>query len=191
MNPIYVVTDVEVDGPTPGENSMLSFASVAVDEQAQEVDEFEAVLDRLDGATSDAITMAWFRSQPEVLAAATLNPKPASDVITLFVNWVRMLPGYPVFVAHPISLDGPWLDFYLRKFAGIRLLKGPWVGERLFYEGGMCLRSYASGKLGWPLSKCDPEHYPPEWMGYQPHSHCAIDDARGYAKLLATLMTRS
>ncbi len=189
MSRIYVVTDVEVDGPTPGENSMLSFASVAIDEHARDIDEFEAVIETLDGATSDAATMAWFKTQPEVLAAATENPKPAAEVISSFINWVRMLPGDPIFVAHPISFDGPWIDFYLREFAGTRLLKGPWVGERLFYEAGMCLRSYASGKLGWPLSKCDTENYLPKWMGYQPHSHRAIDDARGYAKLLITLMT--
>lgn len=29
-DPVYIVTDVECDGPTPGLNSMLSFASVAV-----------------------------------------------------------------------------------------------------------------------------------------------------------------
>ena len=29
-DPVYIVTDIEADGPTPGKNSMLSFASVAV-----------------------------------------------------------------------------------------------------------------------------------------------------------------
>ncbi|MCC6468352.1 MAG: hypothetical protein IT563_08520 [Alphaproteobacteria bacterium] len=29
---VYLVTDIETDGPEPGRNSMLSFASVAVDQ---------------------------------------------------------------------------------------------------------------------------------------------------------------
>ncbi len=188
MNPVYVVTDIEVDGPTPGENSMLSFASVAVDANGKEVDEFQAVLGPLDKANSDPRTMAWFESQPEALAAATRDPQPAADVIAGFIDWVLSLPGDPVFVAHPISFDGLWMDYYLRRFADIRLVKGPWRGKRLFHAGGLCLRSFAAGKLGWPIWDCHPGRYPTEWLGNHEHSHRAIDDARGYANLLITLL---
>ncbi len=191
MNPVYVVTDIEVDGPTPGANSMLSFASVAVGANGAIIDEFEAVLGALDGAKSDPDTMAWFKSQPAALAAATTNPEPAADVILRSVGWVRGLPGDPIFAAHPISFDGSWMDYYLRIFADIRLLKGPWRGERLFYSGGLCLVSFAAGKLGWPIWDCHPERYPADWLGHHSHSHCAIDDAREYANLLITLMSRS
>ena len=191
MDPVYVVTDIEVDGPTPGENSMLSFASVAVDATGDEVDEFQAVLGALDGAKSDPYTMAWFKSQPDALVAATLNPRPAAEVISRYIGWVRTLPGDPIFVAHPISFDGLWMDFYLRRFANVRLMKGPWIGERLFFAGGLCLRSFAAGKLGWPIWDCHPERYPSDWLGHHSHSHRAIDDARAYANLLITLMAQS
>ena len=92
MDPVYVVTDVEVDGPTPAENSMLSFASVAVNAKGQEIDHFQAVLNTLEGAKPDPLTMAWFRSQPEALAAATDNPQPPKEVISHYVRWVRSLP---------------------------------------------------------------------------------------------------
>jgi len=190
MNPVYALTDIEVDGPTPGENSMLSFASVAVDAKGQELDDFPAVLRPLDGSKSDPDTMAWFESQPEALAAATLDPQPAAAVIARYVGWVRRLPGDPVFAAHPISFDGLWMDYYLRLFASIRLMKGPWRGERLFFAGGLCLRSFAAGKLGWPIWDCNPERYPAEWLGYHNHSHQAIDDARGYACLLTALLSQ-
>ena len=188
VEPVYVVTDVEVDGATPGENSMLSFASVAVNAKGEEADSFQAVLNTLDGATPDPLTMAWFQSQPEALAAATHSPEPPREVVARFVHWVQGLPGDAIFVAHPLAMDGPWMDFYLRRFAGIRLLKGPWTGERLFYAGGLCLRSFAAGKLNWPLWECSPENYPPEWLGHCSHTHKAIDDARAYARLLAFLM---
>ena len=188
MDPVYVVTDVEVDGPTPGENSMLSFASVAVNAKGQQTDHYQAVLSTLEGAKPDPPTMAWFRSQPEALAAATDNPQPPKQVISRYVRWVRSLPGDAIFVAHPLAMDGPWIDFYLRRFANIRLLKGPWTGERLFYAGGLCLRSFAAGKLNWPLWECSPENYDAEWLGHCSHTHKAIDDARAYANLMAHLI---
>jgi len=107
MEPVYVVTDVEVDGPTPGENSMLSFASVAVNTKGQISDDFQAVLSTLEGAKADPPTMAWFRTQPEALAAATDNPQPPEDVIASYVHWVRSLPGDPIFVAHPLAMVVP------------------------------------------------------------------------------------
>lgn len=182
--PVYVVTDVEVDGPVPGENSMLSFASVAVGEDGHVLDEFEAVLDPLEDARPDPATLAWIKSQPEVWAALKDDPQPASRAITDYVEWVGALGGDPVFVAHPLAMDGPWIDHYLKRFAGIRLLKGPWEGTRLFYDGGLCLRSFAAGRLGRPLRLCSPEHYDPSWLGGHRHTHKAIDDARGYAALL-------
>ena len=39
----YVVTDVELDGPWPGINSMRSFASVAISADGTEHGRFEAV----------------------------------------------------------------------------------------------------------------------------------------------------
>ena len=40
----FVVTDIEADGPSPLESSMLSFASVAFDVDVIVLSEFEAVL---------------------------------------------------------------------------------------------------------------------------------------------------
>ena len=122
--------------------------------------------------------------------AATLNPDPPAAVMARYVEWVRALPGAPIFTAHPLAFDGAWLDHYLRRFAGIRLLKGPWPGPRLFYTAGLCLQSFAAGRLGRTLWDCATERYPPEWLGNVPHSHKSIDDARGYAHLLITLMNR-
>ena len=188
-NPTYVVTDCEFDGPVPGNHSMMSFASVAVDHRGKLLDEFEAVLEPLPEAGQDQSVIMWFKTQPEAFAAATKDPQHAAEVFERFVRWVRALPGEPIFVSHPLAIDGIWFDYYLKRFANIRLVKGPMIGERLFYHGCLCLRSYAAGKLGWPLSQCHVDHYSPEWLGHHVHTHKAIDDARGYAHLLATLLT--
>ena len=54
---IYVVTDIETDGPWPGPNSMRSFASVAVSLDGVEHGRFEAVLEELPGAAPDLKTL--------------------------------------------------------------------------------------------------------------------------------------
>ena len=188
MQPTYVVTDIEADGPNPGKNSMLSFASVAITQEGQELDTFEAVLAPLLDAVTDAGTIAWFERHPEAYAAATENPRSAEMVINEFVACVLALPGRPVFAAHPIAFDGIWINYYLRRFAGRKLTQAPRDDSPLFYSSGICIRSLASAYLGWPIWECFPGRYPAEWLGNNDHSHRAIDDARGYGNLLAKLL---
>lgn len=148
----YVVTDIECDGPWPGQNSMLSFASVAVRVDGTRLGEFEAVLAGLPGASPEPKTHAWFLTVPEAWEAATTDPFPPEQVMADFAGWVRSLPRPRVFAAHPVAFDGMWIDYYLRQITASRL--------------------------------------PPEWLGDVPHTHRAIDDARGYAHLLTVLLAQ-
>jgi hypothetical protein len=59
MNEIYISTDVEADGPIPGPNSMLSFASAAYLPDKTLVSTFAANLELLPGAAGDPRTMKW------------------------------------------------------------------------------------------------------------------------------------
>ena len=188
MTPTYVVTDIEVNGPTPGEHSMLAFASVAIDAEGEEIDCFEAVLETLPGAGADSRTLRWFEGFPDAWAAATTDPQPPEAVMQSYAAWVRSLPGHPIFAAQPLAFDGAWIDYYLRRFAGIRMLKGPWVGERLFFTAGLCIQAFAAGRTGRALHECSAEAFPAEWLGHVPHNHISIDDARGTANLLRTLL---
>ena len=190
-NAIYVVTDIEADGIDIARNSMLSFASVAISVDGREVSSFEAVLSPLDSASPDPRTTAWFRAQPGAYTAAMLNPKPPADVMADFVAWIRALQGEAIFVAHPLMFDGPWIDRYLRLFTDDRLYEGPWKSDRLFMHPGLCLASFAAGRLGWPVWDCQITKYPLEWLGHHQHTHRAIDDARGYGRLLAHLLARN
>jgi hypothetical protein len=183
----YCVTDAEFDGPGPGENSMLAFATVAL------VDgvigpSFEAVLAPLPEAKPDPGTLAWFRSEPEAYAFATKDPRPAGLVMSDFVAFVRGLPGTPVFASHPLSLDGLWFDYYLRRFTRERLMAGHRDKDSLFPEPALCIASFLCGRLGWEMPRCRYGNYPPEWLGNTPHTHRAIDDALGYAHLLKMLL---
>lgn len=187
----YVVTDIEADGPWPGANSMRSFASVAVDARGSELGEFEAVLEPLPGAAPNPDTLAWFRTQPEAWAAATSDPRPIPDVMGEFAEWVAGLPGPRMFAACPIAFDSGWIDYYLRRFTRYGVVQGPYEEERIFHGPGLCLRSYAAAVTGRPVAVSGPESLPAEWFGNVPHTHRAIDDARGYANLLGELFRRS
>lgn len=184
---VFVVTDIETDGPDPGANSMLSFASVARGEAGEDLGQFTINLVPLEGAGADAETLRWWRAQPEAWAEATRDPVGPQEAISSYCAWVRRLPGRPVFVAHPLVFDGLWIDWYLQRFAGLRLFQGPWTRELLFHGTGLDLPSLVSGALGWDYLDCRLENYPAEWLGGHAHSHRAIDDALGYAHLLVEL----
>lgn len=187
---IYVVTDVETDGPWPGPNSMRSFASVAVSLDGTEHGRFEAVLEPLPGSTPDPRTLDWFRSVPDAWAAATTGPEPVPDVMARYVAWVQALPGDAVFAASPLVFDAAWVDHYLRRFTRYGVLQGPYEPDRLFAGPALCIRSYAAAVTARPIAELTPAAFPPDWFGGVPHSHRAIDDAAGYAHLLVTLATR-
>ncbi|MBK6874249.1 MAG: 3'-5' exoribonuclease [Kineosporiaceae bacterium] len=188
---VYVVTDIETDGHAPGPNSMLSFASVAVRADGTECGTFEAVLESLPGAAPEPATLAWWQTQPvEAWAAATTNPRPVPEVMADFVSWVQGLPRPRMFAASPIAFDGPWIDYYLRRFTRYGLVQDT-SGDHLFDGAGLCLRSYAAAVLGYPVAELNPSVLPPQWLGNVEHTHRAIDDARGYAHLLGELFRRT
>jgi hypothetical protein len=188
---LYFVTDIEASGFRPGINSMLSFATVAVTGNGAERGRFEAVLDELPGATWDPGTRAWFENdQPEALAAATTGARDPAEVITAFVAWVRGFPGPRVFTAHPLAYDGQWVDHYLRTFADLPLVCSLYDDDPLFHDT-LCLRSYAAAVTGRYVGEVSPASLPAEWFGDVPHTHRAVDDALGYAHLLAELFRQS
>jgi hypothetical protein len=170
---------------------MLSFGSVALSETGEALGEFEAVLASLDGAATDPATMAFWQKHPEAWQAATENAQPPAHVIDRFTRWIRSFQAEPIFAAHPAALDGPWFDYYLKRFTGRSLFEGPWVADRLFRYAPLCIMSMVAGKTGRDHWNCDVENYPPEWLGSIEHTHRAIDDARGYANLLSFLIDKS
>jgi len=189
-NATYIVTDIEADGGTPGTHSMIAFASVAVAANGHMLGEFEATILPLENATTDSKTMAWWAGRPEAWLAATRHARPAETVMQEFVAWVKQFPS-PIFAAHPLNFDAMWINYYLRRYTKYGVTEGMHVSDRLFSHIGLCLRSYGAAILGKPVTDCEADIYPPEWLGHHPHTHRAIDDARGYASLLVKLFTIS
>jgi hypothetical protein len=187
----FVVTDIESDGPNPRRSSMLSFASVAINAKGERFGEFEAVLTPRPDRQRDEATMAWWATQPEAWKAATENPESPDTVMPRFADWVESLPGFRVFAAAPMIFDGPWMDEYLDTFAGTRVLGGPTTSRQIFRGGGVCLYTMAGTLRGAEYLKWGMQRVPPEWYGNIPHTHRAIDDARGFANVLVKLFELS
>src|SRR5262245_15924058 len=123
---------------------MLSFATVAVTGQGEGRGRFEAVLAELPDAGWHPGTRAWFENdEPEALAAATTDPRDPGEVMSDYVAFVHGLDGPRVFTASPLSFDGMWIDFYLRRFTPYGLRRGPYEADGLF-DDALCLRSYAA-----------------------------------------------
>jgi len=191
MPAIYIVTDIEANGGTPGVHSMIAFASVAVSEDGALLGEFEAVLKPLNGASTDPNTMKWWASEPEAWAAANRNPEPPEEVMNRFVAWVKQYPEPPIFAAHPLNFDSMWMNYYLRRFTPHGVTEGMHVTDRLFQHIGLCLRSFGAAILGKTVMEVEADAYPADWLGAHPHTHRAIDDARGYSSLLLKFLALS
>lgn len=187
---VYVVTDIEADGPWPGPNSMRALASVAVRADGTQLGEFEAVLEPLPGAQPNPDTLAWFETHPEAWAAATTDPEPVPVVMDRYVRWIRSLPRPRAFAASPVLFDGLWVDHYLRRFTRYGVTQGPYEPDPLLDHGALCIRTYAAAVTGRPVGEISPHTLPPEWLGDEAHTHRAIDDARGYAHLLVEVLRR-
>jgi len=184
----YFVTDIETDGPSPLENSMLSFASVALREDGKILGEFEAVLIPRNDKKPDPDTIVFWQTQPEAWQAATTGARPPGQVMPQFVEWVETFPGPRAFAARPIMFDGIWMEHYLREFANCYLLDVPYWGRAVFNASPLDIGTYISGVFNRTQPHSGNIIIPDDWLGQQKHTHCAIDDARGYANLLARLL---
>lgn len=178
MTEIYVSTDVEADGPIPGPHSMLSFASAAYRADKTLVGTFEANLCSLPGAQGDPRTMAWWKGQPEAWAACRKNVREPEVVMPEYVAWLKGLPGKPVFVAYPAAYDFMFVYWYLMRFAG----------ESPFSHSALDIKSYAMAVLGTEFRESTKRNMPKAWFDDLPHTHVALDDAKGQGALFCNML---
>jgi hypothetical protein len=178
LNEIYVSTDVEADGPIPGPNSMLSFASAAYTADKTLVATFEANLALLPGAAGDPKTMAWWQGQPAAWAACRTNPEEPAEVMPRYVAWLKTLPGKPVFVGYPASYDFMFVYWYLIRFAG----------ESPFSHSALDIKSYAMAVLGTGFRETAKKRMPAAWFDKLPHTHVALDDAKEQGALFCNIL---
>ena len=175
---IYVSTDVETDGPIPGPNSMLSFASAAYTSGGELAATFSANLVTLPGAGGDPGTMSWWDGQPEAWAACRTDLEEPADAMARYRSWVDGLPGKPVFVGYPAAFDFMFVYWYLIRF----------TGASPFSHSALDIKSYAMAVLGTPYRSTAKRTMPRAWFGDFPHSHVALDDAIEQGALFCAML---
>jgi hypothetical protein len=178
---VYVSTDIEADGPIPGPHSMLSFGSVAYDDEGHELSTFTRNLETLPGAVGATDTMAWWATQKEAWAACRTNLVAPDVAMADYVAWLEALPGKPVFVGYPVCFDFLFVHWYLHRF----------VGRSPFSHSALDLKTMAMTLLGEPFRYRDAtkRNMPRAWFAEDGgHNHVALDDARGQGHLFVSMM---
>lgn len=183
-NQIYVVVDVENNGPTPGLYSMLAIGAVATTKQG-EVSTFYAKIKPLENASEHHSTMKWWRSQPEAWREVCKDAEAPNKVILEFYDWINRLGAEPVFVAHPIAVDYTFVSWYLYKFVN----KNPFEQNKANIILSLDIRSFISGRFKRSLVESSRGNLPKSLLKNMPeHSHNALDDAKGYAVILRNIL---
>lgn len=175
----YCFLDIEVDGPDPGQHSMLSFGCVAYDEAEREIGSFAHNLLPLPGAGRSAQTMRFWATQPEAWAFVNTDQVEPAAAMADFIAWTAGLPAPRVLCCHPVIFDAVWLDWYLRRFVDQRVLQGPFDVASPFAGAGIDVGTYARAAAHLPYDGT----YPATLTAGINHSHRPLDDARGHAAL--------
>ena len=180
MPELYISTDVESDGPIPGPNSMLSFASAAYTADKQLISTFERNLELLPGATGDEKTMAWWQSEPKAWEACRANCATPESAMRDFVAWLESLPGSKVFVAYPAGFDFMFVYWYLIRFAG----------HSPFSHSALDMKTLAMALLKKPYRESTKRNMPGHWFDKLPHTHVALDDAIEQGALFCNMLAQ-
>ncbi len=178
MAEIYVSTDVETDGPIPGPHSMLSFGSAAYTADKTLINTFSANLDLLPAAIGHPETIAWWATQPEAWQACRINPQPPEQVMPSYRDWLKQLPGKPVFVAYPAGFDFMFIQWYLIRFAG----------ESPFAHSALDIKTYAMAMLKIEYGATVKRIMPRRWFDPHNHTHVALDDAIEQGALFCNML---
>ena len=174
---IYVSTDIEADGPCPGPNSMLSLGSAAFRRDGTVLATFSVNLETLPEATSHPVTERWWQDQPEAWEACRRDPEPAEAAMHRYRDWLRALPGKPVFVGYPASFDFLFVGWYLLRF----------TGDNPFGFAALDIKTYAMALFRTAFGRTVRARFPAAWFDDRPHTHVALDDALEQGALLCNL----
>lgn len=175
---IYVSTDIETDGPIPGQHSMLSIGSAAYLADKTLLATFSANLETVPGHAADDHTTRWWASQPEAWAACRCNQESPGVAMQRYVAWLKGLPGRPVFVAYPAAFDYPFVQWYLARYAA----------ENPFGYAVIDIKTYAMALLRLPYQLSGKRSMPAAWFDPVPHTHVALDDALEQGALFCNML---
>ena len=178
---IYVSTDIEADGPIPGPYSMLSFASAAYLADKTLVGTFQINLETLPNASADPDTMEWWQKNLDAWNATRIDIQPPKAAMLQYLEWIKSLPGKPVFVGYPAGFDFLFIYWYLINF----------TGESPFSFSALDIKSYAMAVLKSEFKKTVKGKMPRHWFDKLPHTHIALDDALEQGALFCNILAEN
>lgn len=164
---MYVMVDVETDGPIPGEFSMVSIGAVIV----------EPALNRTFRANVRPISERW---QPEALAISGMTREecftgsPPLEVMLNFEKWLQdnlPLKKRPIFISDNNGFDWGFVNWYFHKF----LERNPF--------------GFSSQNLNSIYKGLRRDYYASfKHLRKTPHTHDPLMDAKGNAEALLAIL---
>ena len=146
---------------------MLSIGSAGYLADKTCISTFSANLEYLPGAVPHPKTAEWWATQSEAWAACRCNLESPVQAMKRYLDWVKGLPGVPVFVAYPAAFDFMFVYWYLIYF----------VGESPFHHSVIDIKTYAMAVMKSTYRDSARRQMPDHWFDPLPHSHIALDDA--------------
>jgi hypothetical protein len=159
---MYIVVDVEADGPIPNEYSMVSFGAVIVDQK----------LDKTFYGEVKPVSDKWI---PEALAVSNISRekhlsfREPVEVMAEFAKWIEEnnKSGRPIFISDNPAFDWQWINYYFHKYYG----KNPF-GFSARRIGDLYCGLVKDSRAAW------------KHLRDTKHTHHPVDDARGNAEAL-------
>lgn len=181
MREIYVSTDIEADGPIPGEYSMLSFGSAAFSLDKKIISTFSVNLETLPDAKQDPPTMQWWRRHNRAWNLCRKDLQKPKEAMAAYSKWLKSLGQKPVFVAYPASFDFTFIYWYLIKF----------TGESPFTYLAFDIKTFACAMIKKPFYSITKSKMPKRWFDKNKKSHVALDDAIEQGLLFCNMLSEN
>lgn len=158
-----IVVDVESDGPTPADRSMVCFGAVLVSDMSKTFyGQTKPINPKWD---SNALAISGFtREEHEEFEDPML-------VMFRFEEWVKEVStGQPVFISDNNGYDWSWINFYFHKYCG----RNPfgWSSRRI-------------GDLYCGMQKDTQSQW--KHLRKTKHTHNPVDDAMGNAEAIIAM----
>lgn len=182
MNYIYVSTDVETDGPIPGDYSMLGFGSAAYSADGTMISSFTRNLECLPDAKVHPKTQEFWTKHPQAWKDCRTDLRDPAAAMKEYFTWLHQLPGTPIFVGYPASFDFMFVYWYLIHF----------MGESPFGFQALDIKSCASIILNLPFKQTVKKNMPKTWFTPDHrHTHRALDYAIEQGELFFRMLAET
>jgi hypothetical protein len=183
LKEIYISTDIEANGPIPGEYSMISIGSVAIGDNGKILGEFYKKLIPLKNSKEHPQTMDFWAKNKEAYLEATCDAEDPEKVMNDYSDWLEDLKNkykkQMYFLAYPATWDFMFVSWYLIKFVK-RYNKNHFLDTPFTHEG-IDIRTFSMAQQRKPYFESGTSKMPKSWLVDREDKkllkHKAIDDA--------------